>query len=62
MTPGDIPCNAPCSWRWCRFWCDGHCMDNETCEKQTQTDLGEPDERDYGEIDTDNENETEDGK
>jgi hypothetical protein len=37
-------------------------MDNCTCEKQTQTDLGEPDERDYGEIDADNGNETEDNR
>ena len=33
MTPGDIPCNARCSWRWCRYWSDGHCMDNCTCER-----------------------------
>ena len=33
MTPGDLPCNAPCSWRWCRWWQDGHCQDNDTCER-----------------------------
>ena len=47
---GDLPCNARCSWRWCAYWSDGHCQDNCTCEKQTQTDLGDAD-ADYGESD-----------
>lgn len=33
MTPGDIPCNARCSWRWCRYWSDGHCADTDVCER-----------------------------
>ena len=42
MTPGDIPCNARCSWRWCKWWLDGHCMDNCTCEKaDTQSEEAE---------------------
>lgn len=49
MTPGDLPCNAPCSWRWCRWWSDGHCMDNDICE---HADIS----------DADNETETEDNQ
>ena len=32
---GDLPCMKHCSSRWCRWWQDGHCMDNDTCEDQS---------------------------
>ena len=59
--PGDLPCNAPCSWRWCRWWSDGHCMDNDTCES-VDWDAEMAEALCDAEADNDNENETEDNR
>lgn len=33
---GDVPCNEPCSCRWCLYNIFGTCRDNVPCERQTQ--------------------------
>ena len=38
MTPGDIPCNAPCHNRWCFYELYGTCTDNAVCERQMDED------------------------
>lgn len=34
MMSGDIPCNAPCANRWCKYNSFGHCDDNAPCAAQ----------------------------
>lgn len=34
MISGDIPCNAPCANRWCKYNSFGHCDDNAPCAAQ----------------------------
>lgn len=33
MTPGDLPCDLPCGERYCLRNIDGHCADNDVCER-----------------------------